>query len=146
MYSEVGLMDTSNKNIKMCKSAKEIQCQWSYENGDYIFDTYDEEARVWFLYHSKDVSEFIWLPRHDQLQEICIEFFIQNLEISKNEAFLRFLEWYSGCLREIFEHRFRNENEFIDSGEELLLDNAMIMLHGKKWDGEKWVKSIHGYY
>ncbi len=138
-------MDTSEKYIKMCESAEEIQRQWSYENGDYIFDTYDIEARVWFWYHSKDVSEFIWLPRHDQLQDICIEFFIQNLGISRNEAFLRFLEWYSGCLQETFEHGLRNENDFIDSGEELLLNNAMNMLHGKKWDGKKWVKSLAGY-
>jgi hypothetical protein len=56
----------------MCPLAKEIQQKWSYENGDYVFDPFDGEASV-FWFHS-DVSECIWLPRQDQLKEICIEF------------------------------------------------------------------------
>jgi hypothetical protein len=51
-------------------------------------------------------------------------------------------EWYSSCLRKTFEN---NEYEKIDSCEELMLEYTMDMLHGKKWDGEKWVKSLKGY-
>lgn len=135
-------MDTSERYIKMCESAKEIQRIWNYENGDYIFDLFDGEARTWFWYHSKDVSEYIWLPRHDQLQEICTEFFIPNLKISRRKAFLKFLEWYASCLMETFEH---GHNDFIDSSEEILLNRAMTMILGKKWDGKGWVKSLMGY-
>lgn len=135
-------MDTSEKYIKMCESANEIQCVWNYENGGYIFDPFDREVGTWFFYHSKDVSEYIWLLRHDQLQEICTEFFIKNLKISRHEAFLRFLEWYASCLMETFEH---GHNDFIDSSEELLLNHAMKMIHGKKWDGKGWVKPLMRY-
>ncbi|AKB44704.1 hypothetical protein MSKOL_2448 [Methanosarcina sp. Kolksee] len=54
------------------------------------------------------------------------------------------MEWYSGRLRYTFEHGLKNGNDFIDSGEELLLNRAMIMMHWKKWDGENWVKALDG--
>lgn len=84
----------------------------------------------------RDFSGYLWLASQDQLQEICINFFIQNLRISEFEVFLRFLEWYSRCLRTTFENGLKNsEYDFIDSSEEIMLDNAMNMMHGKKWDG-----------
>jgi hypothetical protein len=46
----------------MSGSAKEIQQKWSYENGDYVFDSVDGETRTWFWYLSRDMSEYIWLP------------------------------------------------------------------------------------
>jgi hypothetical protein len=135
-------IDISEKYIRMCSLGKEIQQKWNYENGDYVYDTIDGDAGVWYWHLSKDISECIWLPRHDQLQEICIQFFMQNLKISEFEALLRFLEWYSGCLRYAFEHSLQNyDYGFIDSSEEILLNEAMKMLHGKKWGGETWVKA-----
>jgi hypothetical protein len=67
---------------------------------------------------------------------------MQNLRISKSEALLQFLERYSGGLRYTFEHGLKIGNNFIDSGEELLLNREMIMMHWKKWDGENWVKGL----
>lgn len=146
MYSEDGKVDASEKYISMCASAKDIQRHWNFKIEDYIFDPADGESRVWFGYPPAENSDIVWLPRHDQLQEICIQFFMQNLKISEFEAFLRFLEWYSGCLRFAFEHSLKNSDYgFIDSSEEILLNEAMTMLHGKKWDGETWVKAIEGY-
>ena len=138
-------MDTSEKYIKMCSSAQEIQRKWSYENGDFILDPVDDEVKTWFWYTPKEYSDITWLPRQDQLQEICIEFFIKNLKISRHEAFLRFLEWYAGCLRATFKCGLKNENGFIDSGEEIMLECTITMLHWKKWNGENWVKAIEGY-
>jgi len=138
-------VDTSEKYIKMCESAKDIQRQWIFKSGDFVFDPDFEDLQVLLWYPAKDYNEYIWLPRHDQLQEVCIEFFMQILRISEFEAFLRFLEWYSGRLRYTFEHGLKNESRFIDSGEELLLNRAMIMIHRKKWNGEGWVKAIEGY-
>jgi hypothetical protein len=91
-------MDISEKSIKMCDSAKDIQLQWNFKCEDYIFDPADGEARVWFGYPSKE--EIIWLPKQDQLQEICINLYKQNLRMSMNEAFFHFLEWYAICLKE----------------------------------------------
>ena len=66
--------------------------------------------------------------------------------MSRFKAHLRFLEWYSGCLRYAFEHCLKNTDYgFTESSEEILLNEAMTMLHGKKWSGEGWVKAIDGY-
>ncbi|MFY9410490.1 MAG: hypothetical protein WAQ18_10310, partial [Methanosarcina flavescens] len=112
--------------------------------GDFVYNPVFEEVEV-LLYPGNNSINYIWLPRQDQLQEICIEFFMKNLEISKFEANLRFLEWYSWRLRYAFEHGLKNGNGFIDSGEELLLNRAMIMIYGKKWDGENWVTALKSY-
>jgi hypothetical protein len=137
-------MDTSEKYIRMCSLAKEIQRKWIFKSGDFVYNPAFEEVEV-LLYAGNNSTNYIWLPRQDQLQEICIEFYMHNLRISKFEAFVRFLEWYSGRLRYTFEHGLKNGNGFIDSGEELLLNRAMIMMHWKKWDGENWVKALEGY-
>ncbi|MEL7665459.1 MAG: hypothetical protein AAGU10_15200 [Methanosarcina mazei] len=137
-------MDTSEKYIRMCSLAKEIQNKWVFQSGDFVYNLAFEEVEV-LLYPGNNSINYIWLPRQDQLQEICIEFYMHNLKISKFEAFLRFLEWYSGRLRYTFEHGLKNGNGLIDSGDELLLNRAMIMMHWKKWDGENWVKALDGY-
>lgn len=57
----------------MCSLAKEIKHKWSYENGDYVYDdTIDGDAGVWYWHYSTDVSDCIWLPCQDQLQDLCI--------------------------------------------------------------------------
>lgn len=137
-------MDTSEKYIRMCSLAKEIQRKWVFQSGDFVYNPVFEEVEV-LLYPGNNTINYVWLPRQDQLQEICIAFFMQNLKISEFEAFLRFLEWYSIRLRYTFEHGLKNGNGFIDSGEVLLLTRAMIMMHWKKWDGENWVKALEGY-
>lgn len=128
----------------MCSLTKEIQRKWVFQFGDFVYNPSLEEVEV-LLYPGNNSINYVWLPRQDQLQEVCIAFFMQNLRISKFEAFLRFLEWYSRRLRYTFEHGLKNGNGFIDSGEELLLNRAMMMMHGKKWDGENWVKALEGY-
>lgn len=137
-------MDISEKYIRMCSFAKEIQRKWVFQSGDFVYNPSLEEVEV-LLYPGNNSINYVWLPRQDQLQEVYIAFFMQNLRISKFEAFLRFLEWYSRRLRYTFEHGLKNGNGFIDSGEELLLNRAMMMMHGKKWDGENWVKALEGY-
>ena len=137
-------MDISEKYIRMCSLAKEIQRKWVFQSGDFVYNPSLEEVEV-LLYPGNNSINYVWLPRQDQLQEVCIAFFMQNLRISKFEAFLRFLEWYSRRLRCTFEHGLKNGNDFIDPGEELLLNRAMIMMHWKKWDGENWVKALEGY-
>jgi hypothetical protein len=137
-------MDTSEKYIKMCESARDIQRQWTFKIEDYIFDPADGEARVWFGYPSKEYSEIIWLPKQDQLQEIYIDFYIQNLRISRSEAFVHFLGWYASCLKESHDIGCNiGENceyEEIDSCEELMLRYTMKLMYWKRWGGEGWVK------
>ncbi|WP_410509414.1 hypothetical protein RSJ42_04095 [Methanosarcina hadiensis] len=127
----------------MCSLAKEIQKKWVFQPGDFVYNPAFEKVEV-LLQPGNNSVNYIWLPRQDQLQEICIEFYMKNLRIPKFEAFSRFLEWYSGRLKYTFEHGLKNGNGLIDSGEELLLTRAMIMMHWKKWDGEDWVKALEG--
>lgn len=130
----------------MCSLAQEIQHKWTYENGDYIYDTLDCDAGVWYWCQKKDISDCVWLPRQDQLQELCIEFFMHNMSMSRFEALLRFIELYAGCLQYAFEHSLKNSDYgFIDSCEEILLNEAMTMMHSKKWSGEKWVNAHKDY-
>ena len=137
-------MDTSEKYVRMCSEAKEIQRLWSFENGDYVFDPDFEEVQVLLYYPAKDISEIIWLPRQDQLQAICIDFFIQNGRMSRNEAFVHFLGWYAICLKESCDNGCNigenGEYEEISSCEELMLGYTMKLIYWKKWDGEKWGK------
>ncbi|QIB90992.1 hypothetical protein [Methanosarcina mazei] len=104
-------MDTSEKYIRMCREAKEIQYLWNFENGDYVFDSSDGEIIIWFGYPPKELLEVVWLPKQDQYQEICIEFFMQSLGISRNEAFANFLGWYASCLKESCDTGFSIENK-----------------------------------
>jgi hypothetical protein len=114
----------------MCSSAKPIQHQWNTIIEDYIFDPADGEARVWFGYPPKDYSKLVWLPRQDQLQEICIQFFIRNMGFSRHEAFFHFLDWYSTCLKESHDIGYDvDENEEIESCEELMLKYTMRLIH-----------------
>ena len=91
--------DASERYLKMLESAQEIQILCNFENGDYFYDPVSGEVHIYFWYSSSDFSEYIWIPRQDQYQEICISFFMQNLRLSRHEAFSRFLEWYAGCLK-----------------------------------------------
>jgi hypothetical protein len=77
-----------------------MQHLWNFKINDYIFDPADGEARIWFGYPLKECNELVWLPRQDQLQEMCIEFFIINLKTSRHEAFFHFLGWPASCLKE----------------------------------------------
>lgn len=140
-------MDISEKYIRMCCLAKEIQHKWSYENGDYIYDTIDGDAGVWYWHNTKDFSDYIWIPRQDQLQEICIEFFMRNMDMSENEAFIHLLGSYSSWIKEVHNIIWNTGGEYkeVDSFEELILVYTMNMLYGKKWDGENWVKALKGY-
>jgi hypothetical protein len=134
-------MDMSEKYIRMCALAKEIQCKWNYENGDYIYDTIDGDAGVWYWHHAKDTNDWVWLPRQDQIQGLCIEFFIRIMAMSENEAFIHLLESYSSWLREVHS----GGCQYVDTFEQLMLSFSMEMMHWKKWDGENWVKAHDGY-
>src|SRR5664280_956902 len=144
MYLEDGYVDTSEKYIKMCASAQEIQRKWVFQSVDFVYNPAFEEVEV-LLYPGDNSINYVWLPRQDQLQKVCTEFFMQNLRLSESKAFLQFLEWYSGRLRYTFEHGLKNGNGFFESSEELMVECSMTTMHGKKWNGENWVTAIEGY-
>ena len=79
LYFEDGFGGYSEKFIKMCEFAKDIQRQWNFKIEDYIFDPADGEARVWFGYPSKEYVEMIWLPRQDQYKKYASSFTCRTL-------------------------------------------------------------------
>ena len=127
----------------MCSLAQEIQHKWTYENRDYIYDTLDGDAGVWYWCQKKDVSDCIWLPRQDQLQELCIDFFTRIMDMSEYEAFIHLLGSYSSWLNDA--HRviwiIGGEYKDVISFEELMLMYTMERLHSKAWDGERWINA-----
>jgi hypothetical protein len=94
-------VDTSEKYVKICESAKEIQWKWNCRSGDFVYDPAFEEVQVLLYYPAKDYTEYVWLPRQDQLQEICINFYMQNLSISRHEAFFHFLGLYASWIKDV---------------------------------------------
>ena len=56
----------------------------------------------------------------------------------ETEAFFHFLEWYATCLKESHDIGCNTEEyEEIESCEKLMLKYTMMLIHWKKWDGEK---------
>jgi hypothetical protein len=134
-------VDTSEKYIKMCSLAKEIQRQWSYQNGGYVYGTIDGDASVWYWHYSKDVSDYIWLPRQDQLQGLCIKYYVRIMGVSEYDAFVRLLESYSSWLRDVHGRGY----QYVDTFEQLMLSFAMEIMYDRKWNRENWVKAHEGY-
>ena len=96
-------MDISPEYIKMCEKAVEIQ-KLAPRN----------EVKNWW---SPD-DLMVWLPRQDQLQEMC-----EN----KGEDFFIFA--------------FRSgSHPLLDTYEKLWLAFVMKEKYGKVWNGEDWVK------
>ena len=159
------MMDTSQKFIKMCEKATEIQKEWDPTVGDYVWRKYtifgeEIDRKIWpkkeqseeiiILHYKSSVNGYfhavdsttgqvrifnsqkeiekitcIFLPRQDQLQEM-IDWsgfsYIVSMQCYKIDAFYRTL------------------NYFPDSMEQLWLAFVMHKKHGKRWDGEKWIK------
>ena len=147
-------MDTSDEYIKM-SNYPEIQDDKKYNDGDFfyragdiyvcgkweagaiiqyqdpIFEIFDggyEYDKIEFY----DVDDAVWLPRQDQLQEM-----IKTPELEDPFCMcVAFYKWWS-------EAKANWDND-PDNGystmEQLWLGYVMQQLHGKKWNGEEWIK------
>ena len=142
-------MDFSEKYIKMCEEAKEIQEGWKIKEGDTIARVWWN--RVWYrevigfasltfgdtwcrvvpstyefpvnnLQPAEGYKDFIWLPRQDQLQEMIFP---------GVPAFLiqnTFTKW---C-----QENYQYAQEFLTM-EQLWLAFVMWKKYGKVWNEEK---------
>ena len=122
-------MDFSEKYIRMCQKAKEIQKKWKGSGWDFVYVSRDK-----FLGLKQDSwrsSDYcIWLPRQDQLQKIIT-----------NKGYFRF------SLIELFYH-FANRNvDKYTSMEQLWLAFVMWHKYKKIWDNKKeeWIKKENNY-
>ena len=125
-------MDTSEKYVKMCSEATEIQNETKLDDGDICQcinkgDYYCHCGKVEvfnLLYSSNDRMfakfNFIWLPRQDQLQEMIEK---EGKVVNKLITLI---------------HRFYCENETdYDSFEQLWLAFVMKEKYNKQWNKEK---------
>lgn len=130
-------MDTSETYIKMCEKAEEIQAHWSIKKrgtNNYwycISSAGTARGLNMVISDGSGESNYIWLPRQDQLQEM-----------RPHKVALAF-----GDLHYAFAHGFTDtyhkddwEYAFIyETDEQVWLSFIMKEKHNKAWNGEDWI-------
>jgi len=144
-------MDTSKQYIEMC-DREEIQKDWMPDAGDFtkngivvgLHKLVGESFTLYLIEHGpfKECdcpshqfnlkrNETTWLPRQDQLQEICLKIWNR----SEAKIFLisnLFWAWlYSKNRKPLYKPK---------SIEQLWLSYHMSFKHRLTWDGKKWRK------
>ena len=142
-------MDRSGKYIKMCEKAEEIQKEWEPKNGDYVVYKnvicltrvgpypdpilyYGKFSKSWVVCDEevKEIKEIlgsdsiVWLPRQDQLQEMC--------DPPLDVLLMEFWEWLP---------KYELGVKYT-SMEQLWLAFVMKRKYQKVWDEEKgeWIR------
>jgi hypothetical protein len=135
-------MDTSEKYVKMCEKAIDIQNKWSPNPGDYVcwrndlsigfivnYFCCDWEFRSllngqhWSCSNNNLSNATFWIPRQDQLQSL-LEGHYSNILFRLN----------------VFAQSPSINNTTYDSIEQLTLSLVMIESYGKIWiDNEEWI-------
>jgi len=155
-------MDTSEKFIKMCHEAKEIQKLWKPTEADFMYNYANCEPcfircnRITdkrFKNHSISYKEdvFFWLPRQDQLLKMCnpknllspfkwLDFFHSGIS---NVHIYKVLQENEELEESIAEYSIKKEYVLFDSIEQILLGFLMKFKYNKTWNDktEKWIKN-----
>ena len=136
-------MDFTTTNIVMCKEAKGIQEQWQPQRGDFafweasieepepvlIYDVDGELLKVITLrhgtYHILTKDDLIWLPRQDQLLEMCHE--------TCKWVPIPYLEWLHIIPKPEDNEAFAQFKTY----EQLWLALLMWTKEGKVWDAQE---------
>lgn len=118
------MMDTSNKYVKMCEAATEIQNMWKEHHwGDFV--SYDSDSMVHALISVKDTynnrNDYVWLPRQDQLQIMIEGYWYDNLDT---------LVEYSNAPC--------HDDPPAESMEQIWLMFVMEKKYSKTWNGDEW--------
>lgn len=117
-------MDVSEEYVKMC-DCSEIQDNWKPEIGDCNCNG----QGCGFAINLKGIEKSLdtWLPRQDQLQEMC--------GYDYPERLFRFYEFIQK------EYLYSQDNyAFLPELEQLWLAFVMSEKFGKVWTGKEWVK------
>ncbi len=127
-------MDTSETYIKM-SDCEEIQSRWIPSNGDFTL-RFKHNRGIVEVHHNReltayfDKSDYIWLPRQDQLQEMVVQY-------PDDEPWVTFTS-LRDFVMEAPITRSRNTEQF-KSWEQLWLAFVMKEKWNKTWDGEHWI-------
>jgi len=148
-------MDFSEKYIKMCQKAEEIQKEWKPKVGDWVIDVWNEKRPLVicvvrdnpdYFYlsdqfasdkvniYQNHISKLYWLPRQDQLQEMLKSYFADIFSIIVN-----FGLWCDGTYSLNISKNYIKQ---FTTMEELWLTFLMYEKYRKIWNGkkEKWIK------
>jgi len=134
-------MDTSEEYVKMCRAAKEIQDSHEWECGDYFYECpYDDGygSVSWKIRtigsDNKDamVPADVWLPRQDQLQDMCTS--LNKFKPIYSLAYVTMWAEASG-----FDCGANDYAESLNSLEQVWLAYVMDENYYKKWNGEEWL-------
>ena len=134
-------MDTTIEYVEMCRKAEEIQHDWKFKDGDYIFGlakTFKRNPHAkpgvecWSGYSAGDWPGYpqdgIWLPRQDQLQDMVVS---KKAQYVNGLPYITFIELFHQFVKKCW-HQF-------NSMEQLWLSYVMHEKYGKCWDGTDWV-------
>lgn len=145
-------MDTSNKYIKMCQKAIEIQDNWKPNIFyDYIARKENNKVGVLGINHSShytfntievNLKDVIWIPHQDQIQEIFFNTFCNGFH---KTGYKRIIVWvrettyfYEQLSKGSISSKYYIENP--DSIEQFYLQFIMYTLYSKIWRKDSWFK------
>ena len=144
-------MDTSEKYIKMCEKAQEIQDLRKLDNGegspylkegDYFCKLTSTNVELFKNKTSYILIDIVWLPRQDQLQDIVIN--KTNNFGSNNLSSQLLLNNIVGFSKELYCSR---KKEMFSTLEQLWLAFVMKTIYNKIWNEEtqnwkeiKWLR------
>ena len=134
-------MDSSEQYIEMCRMAQEIQSLFEIADGDFCYkevvfcicekcNVKDSYGRTYIDEHNK--SEYIWLPRQDQLQEMLIA----------DDRQQRYCELWHSFKKYVMFELVNSDDEDLTSFEQLWLCSVMKEKYNKIWNGSDWVVNI----
>lgn len=132
-------MDITEKYVKMCEKADEVQKfknEWDGDSPDFWFGTNQEVFEIaGYFYANRAFCP--WLPRQEDIQAMFKRIYDVDNMIAT------FHSWYRGFtidghlnIREYKDPENKNFNTF----EQLWLAFYMRDRHNKIWNGEDWIK------
>ena len=131
-------MDTSIEYIEMCRKAEEIQKEWVFEDGDYL---YKDRVYCWSGYSATDYPGYpqdgVFLPRQDQLQEM---FILKEMSKQFDATDDNFSKEMQILVRSVnFNHFVEKNFEKFNSFEKYWLAFVMKIKYGKLWVNGCWM-------
>ena len=134
-----GKMDQTKEYHDMCKAAPEIQVQWSQFEatvGDVCAETnqWQRESKTRVFVRRDTESNFIWLPRQDQLQDMIT---VTRTHGNKPDMMHKVDALHAWM------HAHKPDTYQFTLGEQLWLAFVMLLNYSKVWKGKEWVVQVN---
>ena len=132
-------MDVTKEYQNMCKAAQEIQeqwCQFEATVGDMCAETnqWQIESKPQVFVRRDSESNFIWLPRQDQLQDMIT---VPRTHENKSTIMHKVDALHAWM------HAHKPYTYQFISGEQLWLAFVMLLNYNKVWNGKEWTIQVN---